>query len=119
MGKHVLPDPHWAQECWPLYPTEVVFQCQPPALLKKTTATKQEEDKPLMEARELKVNMCKKENVHWYQRGRNMWNKPMDRTGAGEEKRILKGQQQSVQNNNLRRSIYSLTGVDELPHQAE
>lgn len=29
-------------------------------MLKETTATKQEEDKPLMEARELRVNTCKR-----------------------------------------------------------
>lgn len=78
---------HKAQECWPSTQLEVVFQCQPPALLKETTATKQEEDKPLMEARELKANTNKKENVHSYQRGRNVWNKPTDRTGAEEEKK--------------------------------
>lgn len=33
---------------------EIVFQSESPALLKKTTATMQEEDRPLAETRELK-----------------------------------------------------------------
>lgn len=60
MGKHVLLDTYWAQgmlavlNTGTIYPTGSLFQRKPPALLKETTATRQEEDRPLTEARELK-----------------------------------------------------------------
>lgn len=53
-----------------------------------------------------------------YQRGQNVWDEPVERTGTQEENKSFKGTTPMCAEHIHRRSIYSLAGV-ELSHQAE
>lgn len=77
-----------------------MFQFRSPAPLKDTTANKQEEDRPLAETRGLKkVIICGKENLDSGQGGQNVWDEPVERTGAREEtERVVRGRHQCILN---------------------
>lgn len=86
MGKHVLLDTYWARgmlavlNTGTIYPTGSRFSTQTSSIAKgdhsNQTGRRQTSDG---NERTQKVNICMKENLHSYQRGQNVRDKPMER----------------------------------------